>query len=610
MIRGGTAGQQFKHVKAVFDQANSIIIATDADREGENIAYSIIKAAGATDKITKRLWINSNLPSAVQAGFKSLRDAAETYSYYQEARIRQISDWLVGMNFTRLFTLKATHAGLNHEVYSAGRVQTPVLALVAKNRLDRNNFKPVPYWLLQAKTEKSGIKVTFKTKEKFPSKTELERVMAENKLHTPYTAEIGDVLKEHKTQSAPQLFDLAGIQSFANANWGYTNDKTLELVQALYDANFVTYPRTEESLISAEEFNEMLKRAPELMTLLGLDVELKNSEPRKKYVGDYKAHSALLPTTLLPKLDQLPEDQLNIYIAIAQRSLMMFAPDREYDRTEVKINADALEFSATGNVETNLGWKKVQIDDQDENETDMDKGKLPEFEKGETVYLEFDQLEKQTQPQKAYTPSSLGGKNSIMEKLNLGTPATRANIIKTLVDRQYMKLTKNKYEPTDKGLLMYQLIKDSKLGSAEMTASWENQLKEIEENREKPESFLTDIKAFVREELVTEQKRPLDDELLQKNLAASMIGKCPKCHQGDIVFSRAYHCTNPDCDFMLWPEVAHKKLTDTQVKQLIDNGRTTKLVTGLKSSKGSTFKAFIVLNSEFKTAFEFEKKGK
>jgi len=334
VIRGGTAGQQFKHVKAGFDQANSIIIATDADREGENIAYSIIKAAGATDKITKRLWINSNLPSAVQAGFKSLRDAAETYSYYQEARTRQISDWLVGMNFTRLFTLKATHAGLNHQVYSAGRVQTPVLALVAKNRLDRDNFKSVSYWLLQAKTEKNGIKVTFKTKEKFPSKTELERVMAENKLHTPYTAEIADVLKEHKTQSALQLFDLAGIQSFANANWGYTNDKTLELVQALYDANFVTYPRTEESLISAEEFNEMLKRAPELMTLLDLDVALKNSQPRKKYVGAYQAHSALLPTTLLPTLGQLPEDQRNIYIAIAQRSLMMFAPERDIATTK------------------------------------------------------------------------------------------------------------------------------------------------------------------------------------------------------------------------------------------------------------------------------------
>lgn len=599
------ARKQYNNVKAVFDEANSIIIATDADREGENIAYEIIDQTGFRSKITKRLWINSNLPAAINKGFKSLRDAAETYPYYKESHSRSQADWLVGMNFTRYFTLKAQKGGLSGQVFSAGRVQTPVMALVVSNYLERKNFKPVPYFTLEARTEREGIKVTFKNTTKYATDVEAQKVMEENNLRNPYKGKIAHVTKEHKMTAAPELFDLAGIQSYANKSWGYTNDKTLALVQSLYDSQFVTYPRTEENKISADEFGILLQEAPEVLKLLGSSVQLTNDQPRKKYVGEYNAHSALMPTTKRPDLTMLAEDERDIYVAIAQRSMMMFAPDYEYDHTEVVAAAGQLEFKVTGNVATAQGWKAVQQDDQEET-SEADGVRLPTFTEGEDVYLQFERKRGETKPPKPYTPSSLGGKNSAMEKLNLGTPATRANIIKTVVDRGYMKLSKNKYEPTDKGFLMYDLVKDSPIGSAEMTAKWEERLHAIEVQKEQPEPFIQDIKTFIREELVRNKQTSFNSDLINKAAAASSLGTCPKCKTGQIQESKkCYYCSNPDCNFVLWPEVAHKRLTKTEVKQLLADGRTKKEVTGLKGSKRA-FSAYIELTDEFKTRFAFK----
>lgn len=600
--------KQYQNVAKVLKEANEIIIATDSDREGENIAYTIIDQAGQRDKVTKRLWINSNLPSAVAAGFHHLRDAAETYSYYKESHARSMADWLVGMNFTRFYTLKAESAGIRGS-FSAGRVQTPVMALVAKNYLERKNFKPIPYVIVRAEAEKDGKKLTFTNATKYKTDAEAQADLDKNELENPYDGRVTKVIKEKKSTVAPSLFDLAGIQSYANTNWGYTNDKTLELVQKLYDGQWVTYPRTEETKVSEEEFQILLKVAPKLMENLQLSFDLENSESRKKYVGAYKAHSALMPTTKQPKLDQLSKDERHIYVAIAERTLMMFAADYEYDHTEVEVAAGDLSFKTTGNVPTKMGWKNVQKDDQ-EKDADKDDNRLPEFAEGEEIFLRFEKVRKETKPPKAYTPSSLGGKNSAMEKLNLGTSATRASIIKTVVDREYMVLKKNQYEPTEKGLLMYKLVKDSSIGSAEMTATWEERLHAIEENQEEPEPFMHDIKSYVTDELHKEKNRPLDADLVHKMetdaAKATIVGKCPKCKQESVKAKpngQGYYCTK--CDFQMWGDIAHKTLTKTEVKQLLATGKTKKKVTGMKGKKGE-FDAFVTLDAEGKTGFAFK----
>jgi DNA topoisomerase-3 len=577
------------------------VIATDADREGENIAYTIIDQAGARDKVTKRLWINSNLPSAVAKGFKNLRDSAETYSYYKESHARSEADWLVGMNFTRFYTLKAQAAGIPRQVFSAGRVQTPVLALICRNALERKGFVPKPYFTIAANTEKEGVKVKFSNPTRYETDNQAQEVLNTNQIRNPYRATITQVVHEEKKTAAPELFDLAGIQSFANASWKYTNDKTLEIVQSLYDKQLVTYPRTEENKISEEEFNLIVKDAPALERLLALNASLINTAPRKKYVGAYKAHSALMPTAQHPNLAELSDEQRNIYRAIATRTLMMLVADYGYSHTEVKIMAGELELKVTGNIPTNQGWKGLQKDDQEKEEVGATGKQLPDYREGETVYLNFEVEKGMTKAPRPYTPASLGGKNSQMQKLNLGTSATRAGIIKTVVDRGYARLVKNIYEPTDKGMLMYGLVKDSAIGSPELTAKWEDRLHSIETQEEQPQVFLRDIRTYVTSELGREQQANFDSGLVAKAIESSSLGTCPKCGTGVIEAHKAgYFCSNQNCDFAIWAEIAHKRISQTIVKQLLTVGKTKNKVTGMKKRDGGTFSAYLILNAEKK----------
>lgn len=599
--------KQFNNIQSVFSEANTIVIATDADREGENIAYTIIDQAGARDKVTKRLWINSNLPSAVAKGFKNLRDSAETYSYYKESHARSEADWLVGMNFTRFYTLKAKAAGIPRQLFSAGRVQTPVLVLICRNALERKEFVPKPYFTIAANAEKEGVKAKFSSLTRYETDNQAQEVLNTNQIRNPYRATITQVIHEEKKTAAPELFDLAGIQSFANTSWKYTNDKTLEIVQSLYDKQLVTYPRTEETKISEEEFNLIVKDAPALERLLALNASLINTVPRKKYVGAYKAHSALMPTAQHPNLAELSDEQRNIYRAIATRTLMMMVADYSYSHTEVKIMAGELELKVTGNIPTDQGWKGLQKDDQEKEDVEATGKQLPDYREGETVYLNFEVDKGMTKAPRPYTPASLGGKNSQMQKLNLGTSATRAGIIKTVVDRGYARLVKNIYEPTDKGMLMYGLVKDSAIGSPELTAKWEDRLHSIETQEEQPQVFLRDIRTYVTSELTREQQANFNSKLIAKAIEYGSLGTCPKCGTGVIEAHKAgYFCSNPNCDFAIWAEIAHKRISQTVVKQLLTAGKTKNKVTGMKKRDGGTFSAYLVLNAEKKIEFTFK----
>lgn len=602
-VRDGV-GKQYNNVKRVFKEANQIIIATDPDREGENIAYLIVDQTGDRDKVTKRLWVNSLLPKAVQDGFKQLRDAGETYNYYKESHSRQISDWLVGMNMTRYYTLRAQGAGIQGTVYSAGRVQTPVMVLIVKNKLERDHFVPVPFWTISGETEKDGQKVIFRNATHFESEEQLREFVNANQLVTPYMATIGTVQKEHKIKQSPKLLNLAALTSLANAKWGYTGDEVLQTVQALYDADYVTYPRTEEEVISEEEFGILADRVDAYKELLDSTVATPQLTPRKRYVGAYQAHPALMPTGKLPELAKLAGRDANIYQAIVSQVLMMFMADYEYDQTTVTIAVGDQQFVARGKVVTQAGWRAMT--GATEEDATEDAGALPVFAEGERVALTIQTAKGETKPPKPYTPGTLGGKNSIMEKLNLGTAATRAAIIKTLVDREYIALVKKAYEPTDKAMVMYTMVKDSLLGSPEMTAAWEDYLAKIEQGDGDPATFIANVRKFVSQEIGKAQPIELPPEQVEAAIEQSSYGTCPKCRQGTITKGKHnYYCSNKECDFVLWSKMASKTLPDSAVRALIA-GKTTNEISGFKSKAGKSFKAKVKLDNEFKTTFVFD----
>lgn len=607
-VRSGV-GKQYQNVKRVFREANQIIIATDPDREGENIAYLILDQTGDRDKVTKRLWVNSLLPKAVQDGFRHLRDAGETYNYYKEAHSRQIGDWLVGMNMSRYYTLRAEEAGLSGTVYSAGRVQTPVMVLIVKNRLDREHFVPVPFWTIAGKAEKNGESVVFRCPTHFESQAAVDAFIAQNQLISPYVGTISTVQKEHKIKQSPKLLNLAAITSIANARWGYTGDEVLKTVQALYDADYVTYPRTEEEVISTEEFDGLTAHVADYLALLGTAIATPQTTPRKRYVGDYRAHPALMPTAKLPDLGILSENEANIYRTILRQVVMMFAADYEYDQTTVTIAIGDQKLSATGRVVTEPGWRALA--GQEELTAGEDTA-LPEFTEGERVSLAIETTRGETKPPKPYTPGTLGGKGSVMEKLNLGTAATRAAIIKTLVDRDYIKLIKKGYEPTEKAEVMYALVQHSLLGSPEMTAKWEAFLAGIENGDKDPAVFIQGIQRFVREEINKAQTVTLPAAVVKQAAAQESMGTCPKCHQGQVIKTqKGYRCTNTDCGFQLWREMAHKVLPVAAVRKLVA-GQTSDQVSGFKSKSGKHFSARVKLDGDYKAVFVFDqaKKGR
>lgn len=378
----------------------------------------------------------------------------------------------------------------------------------------------------------------------------------------------------------------------------------MQTVQALYDADYVTYPRTEEEVISEEEFGILADRVDAYKELLDSTVATPQLTPRKRYVGAYQAHPALMPTGKLPELAKLAGRDANIYQAIVSQVLMMFMADYEYDQTTVTIAVGDQQFVARGKVVTQAGWRAMT--GATEEDATEDAGALPVFAEGERVALTIQTAKGETKPPKPYTPGTLGGKNSIMEKLNLGTAATRAAIIKTLVDREYIELVKKAYEPTDKAMVMYTMVKDSLLGSPEMTAAWEDYLAKIEQGDGDPATFIANVRKFVSQEIGKAQTIELPPEQVKAAIEQSSYGTCPKCRQGTITKGKHnYYCSNKECDFVLWSKMASKTLPDSAVRALIA-GKTTNEISGFKSKAGKSFKAKVKLDNEFKTTFVFD----
>lgn len=633
---------QFKIVKDLLSKADTIIVATDSDREGENIAWSIMTQAkiNLKSKEIKRLWINSLEKEAILKGFKELKNGWDYYPAYQEAQTRQISDWLVGMNGSPLYTLLLKEAGL-HGVYSIGRVQTPTLYMVYQRDLAIQNFNPEPYFELKAEilAEQQKFVAKLDPYQRFKDEKGLLAFMSEKKLEKgSQSGLIKDVQKQTKKTSSPRLFSLSSLQSEINKRYHASASDTLQAVQNLYEAKLLTYPRTDSNYITEQEFNYLVENLNGYLGFLSKDVSLNHQEPNKRYVNGKKVqeHHAIIMTKTVPtqeKLSKFPALEQRIYNLVLRTTLAMFADPYEFEETVILTSIGDAVFKATGNVPKNQGWKVLFSDYKTEKQEE--ETILPLVEVGQSISANLTPDQKMTKPPVPFTEGTLitamktAGKtlddeeaqSILKDNEGIGTEATRANVLDVLKKRGYLLTEKNKLHVSQQGITLCKAVElEPLLTSPEMTAKWEKALKQISAKERTQENFLEQIKKFVskiihdaptqmeQSDSLTLQVASQKDTVQQAELDAQ-IGVCPICKTGKIVDKgKFYGCTNykatDPCTFSLPKKWSEKALGRTAIKDLITKGETTKLK-GFKSKKtGKKFDAKLTIK-EGKLSFDF-----
>ncbi len=633
---------QFKIVKDLLMKADTIIIATDSDREGENIAWSIMNQAkiNLKSKTIKRLWINSLEKDAILNGFKNLKDAWNYYPAYQEAQTRQISDWLVGMNGSPLYTLLLRQSGVRG-VYSIGRVQTPTLYMVYQRDQEIKNFKPEPYFEISAEIEANRQKFVAKLDpyQRFKDEESLTIYMEAKGLRTGFQEALTkDVLQETKKTASPRLFSLSSLQSAINKRYHASASDVLKAVQALYEAKLLTYPRTDCNYITDQEFNYLFSNLTGYLSLVSNQVSLNNTEANKRYVNGKKVqeHHAIIMTKIIPnkaKLAALPKLQQQVYGLVLRTTLAMFADPYEYEQTIIITEVGKANFKATGNVPIKQGWKLLFADDKDKNDETV--VTLPKVTKNQKVQADLKTPQKETTPPVPFTEGTLitamktAGRTlddeeaqSILKDVEgIGTEATRANVLEVLKKRGYLLSKKNQLHVSEQGITLCTAVElEPLLTSPEMTAKWELALKEISQKKRSQESFLIQIKKFVSklvDEVPTQikQSEGLSKQVKNQKIVEiqdrqqEAIGRCPLCKEGMIVDKgKFYGCTNykaaVPCRFTLPKKWSEKTIGKTAIKALITKGESNRLK-GFKSKKsGKKFDAKLKLEGS-KLSFDF-----
>ena len=603
--------KQFKVIQSLFKKASVVINCGDAGTEGELIQRWVINQAKYKGP-SQRLWISSLTNEAIREGFGKLRPASEFDSLYFAGSARAIGDWLLGMNATRLYTLKY---GGYKQVLSIGRVQTPTLAMIVERHKEIMNFVSSPFWELQTKYRKT---IFNRIKGRFEKQEEGEAIL--NKIKDSEFTIISADRKEGK-EYAPRLFDLTSLQVFCNKRYNYSADQTLKLIQKLYEMKVVTYPRVDTTYLP-EDQHPKIKGILEGMKSYAEFTKsvLDKPIPKSKRVFDNKKitdHHAIIPTG---KESHLTGGLWNVYDAISRRFIANFYPLCKVANTTVIGQAVDEKFKANGKEILELGWRilfpkskksKNEEDDKDDGENDDDKI-LPSFVPGEKGPHSPKLVEKKTQPPKYYTEATLlrametAGKSiddeelrDLMKANGIGRPSTRAAIIETLFKRKYIKRRKKNLLPTDLGEQLIDTINNKLLKSVELTGHWEKLLKDIEAGTYNPKAFINHMKKMV-DDLVTEvrmekksviissQSSPKTSTNKPKPKSTKQAASkkdltqlnCPKCKKGSLLKGKeAYGCSHwkDGCSFRLPFKVFEKKISDNQTKRLVDKGCTTNL---------------------------------
>ena len=599
--------KQLKVIRSCFDKADRIIVATDAGREGELIFRYIYQYLDCK-KTFERLWISSLTDKAIREGLSNLKSGIHYDNLYHSAKARSEADWLVGINASRALSI-ARKGG-----YSLGRVQTPTLAMVCRRYIENRDFSSVPYWKLSVLTEKEGLSIKAVSCKDYENEALAQTALAALRSQSQLTVET--VTRKVTHTAPPLLYDLTALQKDANRRHGFSADKTLSIAQSLYEKKITTYPRTGSRYISEDVFEEvpaLLRKIRE--TLL---TPLNRHSVDNTKVTD---HHAIIPTGETPS--GLSADETTIYQMVVNRFIEAFSPNSEEERMQVRFTDGTNTFTWKACRQISLGWKAVQKGKEVEAEKKEDSDEqilssLPTLTEGEILPLvDAEITEHKTKSKPLYTEATLlsamenAGKEvedaeskKAMAACGIGTPATRANIIETLILRDYIRRDKKAIIPTEKGLAVYEIVKDKKIANAEMTGSWELALAAIEAGKMPADKFSQGINSYVV--TICEELLSLTPE--QKSYP---VYRCPKCGQQSVgIYAKVAKCRHETCGFHVFREVCGILLSEDNIRDLISSGRTP-ILKGLTSKAGKKFNARLVLGEDYTTSFEFEnKKGK
>ena len=592
--------KQLKIIKHLFEQADEIIGATDSAREGEAILRYIVNYLDIKKSIM-RLWINSLTDAAIKDGLKNLHPDSNYDNLFLAAKARSEADWLVGMNATQACSI------MGKSLYSIGRVQTPTLVMIVDRYLQNKEFKSIPFWQVVLKTTDS-IKLT--SAGKWDEKAEAER--AYNTVSKARSGKVVKAEKKQKTELPPLLFSLTDLQKAANSKYGYSADKTLNIAQSLYEKQLISYPRTGSSYIPDDVYdtipgllkNPVFDKFREAVNVI--------EKPSKRSVDASKIedHHALLVTGVNPKTKDIKPDEQVIYDMILGRIVEAFSKPCEKLVSNYTVDAGGYLFTVSSTIILEKGWRAVY------DTEDKDRSNVPVWRQGETVCFTGAELQQgQTKPKPLHTEGTLlaametcgkdiddEAQREAIKDSGIGTPATRAGIIETLVARNYVVREKKSLVPTAKGMEIYKIVKDMDIANASLTGQWEAKLAAIERGKMSVDEFNGDI---------VEYTKHVTDEFLHSDLKPILTGKeteieCPFCHQGHIrFFDKVANCSNEGCNFHIFRTILGKKLTNSELTDLIIKGQTREL-SGFHCKDGKTFKAKLRRDDKGGISFVFK----
>ena len=530
--------KQFKIIESLFQKADSIVNCGDAGQEGELIQRWVMQKAAVHCPV-QRLWISSLTEESIREGFKTLKDQSEYQSLYEAGLSRAIGDWLLGMNATRLYTLKY---GQNRQVLSIGRVQTPTLALIVNRYHEIVNFKPETYWVLSTIYRDTTFTAT---KGKYGSVEEGQKDL-QNVEEKDFT--VTDISTKKGTEAPPRLYDLTSLQVECNKKYGFSADQTLQTIQSLYEKKYTTYPRVDTTYLS----DDIYPKCPDILAKLSNYAEYTaplagKKLPKSKKVFDNSKvtdHHAIIPTGVVPQGLSFAEEK--VYDEVCRHFIAVFYPDCQFATTTVLGKVEEVEFKTSGKQILVPGWREVikpmkkeevgGMKEEVEGEKEDEEKTLPIFTKGEHGPHQPQLAEKWTSPPKPYTEATLlrametAGKlvddeslREVMKENGIGRPSTRAAIIETLFKRNYIKKVRKSLEPTPTGIELIGLIHEDLLKSAELTGIWEKKLREIEQHKYEARQFLDELKQMVTEIVTTVM---LDNS--NRRVAAVVVEEKPK----------------------------------------------------------------------------------
>jgi len=599
--------KQLKVIEKLFNRCDSVIVATDAGREGELIfryIYEYLKC----NKPFERLWLNSLTEKAIKQGFDNLKDGKEFDGLHQAAQGRSRADWLVGINASQALSIAAGHG-----VYSLGRVQTPTLALICKRYRENKEFSMQKYWQLELVHTKGFTDFKSISIAKWQDKKEAVDALKSIQ-RNGNTAMVTSVESKNITQQPPLLFDLTGLQKEANKKLNFSAEQTLNIAQTLYEKKFITYPRTGSQYIPEDvwpDIPHLIRALQDKGSCQQAVSKVKWGQFNKRIVNDLRVtdHHGLLITGKIPSALSAKENA--IYDMVALRLLEAIAGVCTKEITDITLQAVHHDFALKGCKVLEAGWRAIKGNFFEDTEPMQE---LPKLKKEDELKIkERTVLEKKTRPPALYTEAGLlsametaGSKidneqeRKVLQHIGIGTPATRAAIIETLFKRNYIQREKKSLIPTEKGLQVYELIKDKKIADVVMTAQWELVLQKIENNQ-------VDAKAFQKE--IENYATSITGELLQTFIANENLPRlvCPKCKRHKLIIrDKIVKCPDEVCNWLQFRNVCGVQVSISDITSLVTNGKTA-LIKGMKSKAGKKFDAYIVLNDKAESSFEFGK---